>query len=65
MMKQRWLLLVALTALCALPLRAQDSGADLAQDLTNPLASLITLPIQLNDDALTSEPSRGQSNAER
>jgi hypothetical protein len=50
MKNQRWLLLAALTALCSLPLRAQDSGADLAQDLTNPLASLITLPIQLNYD---------------
>jgi len=29
---------------------AQDSDADLAQELTNPLANLITLPIQLNYD---------------
>jgi len=32
------------------PLQAQESGADLAQELTNPVADLVTLPIQLNYD---------------
>ena len=47
---RRWLIPAALTALCAMPLQAQDSDADQAQELTNPLANLITLPIQLNND---------------
>ena len=32
------------------PLQAQESDAGLAQDLTNPVADLVTLPIQLNYD---------------
>ena len=38
--------------LLALPLvsSANDSSADLAQELTNPIANLITVPIQFNLD---------------
>jgi hypothetical protein len=44
-------LLVGALLIAAPPAEAQDSDADLAQELTNPLASLITLPIQLNYDS--------------
>jgi hypothetical protein len=30
-----------------MPLQAQDSDSDLAQELTNPLASIVTLPVSL------------------
>ena len=43
--------LVAVT-LVALPLAApaETGDADLAQDLTNPLANMVTVPIQMNFD---------------
>ena len=40
-----------LLACAAASVRAQDSDSDLAQELTNPLASIVTLPIQLNIDS--------------
>ena len=40
----------ALLALGIAPAQAQEGDADLAQELTNPLANLITLPVQLNYD---------------
>ena len=50
-MTKRLLLCTLLGALaCQSIAEAQDSDADLAQDLTNPLANLITLPIQVNYD---------------
>ncbi|MEE4218191.1 MAG: transporter [Xanthomonadales bacterium] len=53
--KQPARLLSLLWATCLLalgiaPLQAQESDADLAQDLTNPVADLVTLPVQLNYD---------------
>jgi hypothetical protein len=39
---------VAAVVLC--PSARADEGADLAQDLTNPVADLLTIPIQLNYD---------------
>ena len=46
--------ITAITALVSLALpafsSANDSSADLAQELTNPIADLITLPIQMNID---------------
>lgn len=42
--------LVIGAALC-LPVCAQDNAEDLAKDLSNPVASLISIPIQLNYDA--------------
>ena len=41
----------ALLAMIATAAQAQEGGADLAQDLTNPLANIVTLPIQLNIDS--------------
>lgn len=40
---------VTLMALLCAPVRARDA-ADLAQDLTNPLADLVTVPVQMNYD---------------
>lgn len=58
MMKASLLLSVAVSAaLVALPVSAQEGGdgtgggqADLAQELTNPVADLVTVPIQMNLD---------------
>jgi len=59
MTKQQWLIRAALAlrlaiagpTLIATSAQAQEGDADLAQDLTNPLASIVTLPIQLNIDS--------------
>ena len=40
--------ILAGTALC--PIVRGDDSSDLAQDLTNPVADLLTIPIQLNYD---------------
>jgi len=54
MHKHQTLPATAITALVSLALpafsSANDSSADLAQELTNPIADLITLPIQMNID---------------
>jgi hypothetical protein len=58
MLRAKTSILILLSAICITVLcppldpaaRAQDSDADLAQDLTNPLADLVTLPIQMNFD---------------
>jgi len=53
--------LVAVSLAAAGPVRAQDQGADagLAQELTNPLADLITLPVQINLDRDIGPADRG------
>jgi hypothetical protein len=54
MYKHQTFLATAITALLALTLpafsSANDSSASLAQELTNPIADLITMPIQMNID---------------
>jgi hypothetical protein len=42
--------LAALAVLASAPAAAQDSSADLAQKLSNPVASLIQVPVQNNSD---------------
>jgi len=45
------LLALVVSALCVIPVTiSAEDGADLAQELTNPIADLITLPIQMNVD---------------
>jgi hypothetical protein len=54
MTKRQWLIPAALAVLLACgatSAQAQDSESDLAQELTNPLANIVTLPIQLNIDS--------------
>jgi len=48
-------------AAVTIPVQAQDQGADagLAQELTNPLADLITLPVQINFDRDIGPADRG------
>jgi hypothetical protein len=48
----RWMLCLAMTALAlAAPARAQDDqAAELAKKLSNPLAALISVPLQYNQD---------------
>jgi len=52
MKRCEWMLSLALSALAlALPARAQDDqAAELAKKLSNPVASLISVPLQYNDD---------------
>jgi hypothetical protein len=47
---KKTVVLVAAVALLAPPALAQDESGDLAMQLANPIASLRTLPIQLNYD---------------
>jgi hypothetical protein len=53
MRRGEWVLFLALSALAlALPARAQDDqAAELAKKLSNPVASLVSVPLQYNDDA--------------
>jgi hypothetical protein len=45
------LLALVVSVLCVIPVTiSAEDGADLAQELTNPIADLITLPIQMNVD---------------
>lgn len=43
--------LIAALALCASPLAAEDDAAALAKKLANPVAALISVPLQLNYDS--------------
>ena len=43
--------LLALAVACASPLAAQDDAAALAKKLANPVAALISVPLQLNYDS--------------
>jgi hypothetical protein len=53
MKRREWMLPLAMAAMAlAMPARAQDDqAAELAKKLSNPIASLISVPLQYNDDS--------------